>query len=128
LLAELARMQAPPATQKYPVALEWDQAQLLAFSPKSALIDWCMSRGLGAGSIMVVATDRVTFLFYPPGWKGPAWTPENDVRWRALEMLGAYSERKARLARERLARHRPVRGRRLPRTLIDRAGAMRGAA
>lgn len=121
---ELERQQRP-ARHRYPVAIGWHEMAMNVASP-GALLDLLELHGIGRGSLMPPHAFE-HYVFFPPGWRGPAWSPELDVRWRALEVLAAYSDRKARLARERMARSRPLRGRRLPRTLIT-DGALRGAA
>lgn len=122
-LAELLERGPPSAVQRFPVALSWKEAQLLAFSPEDVMLAWCMTHGVGRGSVQLFAPLMATTVFYPPGWTGPHWTPELDVRWRALDLLAAYGERKVKLSRERLKRRALPRAHRLPRTLLGYGGA-----
>lgn len=117
--AEWQRYDAPASTHAYPIALDYHEAVSLALNVRNwaPLQDWLRKHGIGRGSVMVDET--WSFVFYPPRWNGPEWTPELDRQWRALERLVRYSARNLRLSRARLSRCVKPLGRPSPMTLLS---------
>lgn len=109
-----------PHTRKFPVFMDHLEIALCAVS-RDHIYEALRKLGVGRGVVMDQQTSHDGFVFYPPDWRGPCWTPALDTQWRGLEVLATYEQRKLDRSMRRYKMLTTARGRPLPRTLLSNA-------
>lgn len=111
----------PTRQRRYPVFFDFESA-CVAARGRVSLVTELLRLRIGAGWDCVESRNYAGFVFYPPGWRGHAWTHALDRQWRAIEVLDEHEDRKRLLSRRRLERLSKPRGRALPSTLLTYSG------